>query len=78
MANGEKKEANVFEKLFGKVLTDTCESNFDCERPQVCCDFGFKKMCCFSGTPVGRSVPEYALVPVPVDVRDDEAFPPTF
>jgi hypothetical protein len=76
--NGDKKEANVFDKLFGKVLADTCESNFDCERPQVCCDFGFKKMCCFSGTPVGRSAPEYAMVPVPVGVRDDEMFPPKY
>ena len=59
---------NLWDKIFGTVLKDTCESNFDCERPEICCDFGFKKMCCASGTPVGSSVPQYAYVPVPVDV----------
>ena len=61
---------NFLDKLFG-ALQDTCESNFDCERPEICCDFGFKKMCCASGTPVidgvfGRSY-QPALVPVPVE-----------
>jgi hypothetical protein len=61
---------NFLNKLFG-ALQDTCETNFDCERPEICCDFGFKKMCCASGTPVidgiyGRSY-QPALVPVPVE-----------
>jgi Uncharacterized conserved protein (DUF2358) len=58
-----------FERLFGTVLEDTCESNLDCERPQICCDFGFKKMCCSSGALVGKQSYEgdYALVPVPVE-----------
>lgn len=43
------KKANFLENLFGDALKDTCESNWDCERPEVCCDFGFKKMCCSSG-----------------------------
>lgn len=63
----EKKEANIFEKMLGNVLEDTCESNFDCQRPQVCCDFGFKKMCCSSGMFVGHDGPrmgDRATVPV--------------
>mmetsp|Transcript_12316 Transcript_12316/g.17181 ORF Transcript_12316/g.17181 Transcript_12316/m.17181 type:complete len:473 (+) Transcript_12316:124-1542(+) len=43
------KKENFVQKLFGNALKDTCESNYDCERPQVCCDFGFTKKCCTSG-----------------------------
>jgi len=51
MAAKKKKEegGGFFKKIFGEALQDTCESNYDCERPEVCCDFGFKKMCCSSG-----------------------------
>jgi len=68
----EQKEnaGGFFGKLFGKVLENTCESNYDCERPEVCCDFGIKKMCCASGQyitdgPRSREG-ELALVPVPI------------
>lgn len=67
--SGKQKSKNFFEKMLGDVLDDTCDSNFDCERPEVCCDFGFKKMCCSSGTPVVNGFREYAMVPVPVDVN---------
>jgi hypothetical protein len=61
------KEPNFFERMLGNVLEDTCESNFDCERPELCCDFGFKKMCCMSGSFVGsdqKRFGERATVPV--------------
>ena len=45
----KEEEGGLFKKLFGKALENTCEDNYDCERPEVCCDFGFKKMCCTSG-----------------------------
>ena len=62
-------EGGFFKKLMGNVLEDTCESNYDCESPEVCCDFGFKKMCCSSGLRVLDGPPrsrygEYAEVPV--------------
>lgn len=63
------------ERLFGNVLRDTCETNWDCERPEVCCDFGFKKMCCSSGSLVANGVPQPALVPVPVEIADDPRNP---
>lgn len=70
-------KGSFFDKLFGDVLKDTCESNYDCERPEVCCDFGFKKMCCRSGTPVVNGPrPQLALVPVPVDVNMPDDYPP--
>lgn len=66
----EKKE-NFLSKLFGNVLEDTCESNYDCTRPQVCCDFGFTKKCCTSGMLVGndhglRQKDKYQRATVPV------------
>jgi hypothetical protein len=45
----KSKKPNFLESIFGNALKDTCESNWDCERPEICCDFGFKKMCCSSG-----------------------------
>jgi Uncharacterized conserved protein (DUF2358) len=60
----QQRRPGLFEKAMS-TLNDTCESNFDCERPQVCCDFIFQKRCCSSGAFVGREMPR--LVPVPAD-----------
>lgn len=65
-----KKKKNAFlSNLFGEVFEDTCESNFDCKRPQICCDFGFKKMCCSSGAMVGHSQ-ERQPVRIPIQKED--------
>lgn len=64
---------NFLDQLFGKMndaMTDTCESNWDCQRPMVCCDFGFVKRCCSSGNLVGNNGLEYATVPVPQGIED--------
>lgn len=70
MAAKKKKEdeGRFLKKMLGNVLEDTCDSNYDCERPQICCDFGFKKMCCTSGMrvvdgPRSRQG-QYAEIPV--------------
>lgn len=47
-----KKKSSWKDKILGGMLKDTCESNYDCVRPEVCCDLGFKKMCCSSGQKV--------------------------
>jgi hypothetical protein len=73
MAKQQKQEdSGFFNKLFGNVLQDTCETNFDCEYPKVCCDFGFKKMCCSSGMRILDGPPQsrmgqLAEIPVPAD-----------
>merc|ERR1712160_104981 len=61
-----KQKNKLFGNLFGGVLQDTCESNWDCERPEVCCDLGFKKMCCSSGMKIFDPQPQMRLVPVPL------------
>lgn len=62
----EKSQEPSFVKNFmNRVFQDTCESNFDCEQPEVCCDFGFKKMCCSSGKTTKELRWQYATVPVP-------------
>jgi hypothetical protein len=68
-AKKKKEEGGFFKKLMGDVLEDTCDSNYDCERPEVCCDFGFKKMCCSSGMRVLDGPPrsrygDWAKIPV--------------
>jgi hypothetical protein len=55
----------LLDKIFADVIPDKCESNEDCERPLVCCDFIFKKICCASGVPVGYGQMRPALIPVP-------------
>ncbi len=70
----KQSKGNVFGKLFGDIFEDTCESNFDCERPEVCCDLGFKKMCCSSGTRVFDPQPNLQQIPVRV-IADDHTFP---
>jgi hypothetical protein len=49
---------------FFNMFVDTCESNFDCNYPEVCCDLGFKKECCSSGQMARKMQLEYATVPV--------------
>jgi len=63
----KQRRKNIFSGMF----TDSCESNFDCDRPQVCCDLIFKKMCCASG--VGIYNPSIATqrVAIPIPVSDD-------
>mmetsp|Transcript_8764 Transcript_8764/g.10033 ORF Transcript_8764/g.10033 Transcript_8764/m.10033 type:complete len:551 (-) Transcript_8764:204-1856(-) len=69
----------IFQKLFGDALEDTCESNYDCQRPEVCCDMGFKKMCCSSGMRVFNAPHngEGVLVPVTISPTPDPTLPPT-
>lgn len=55
----------ILHHFMKSMFQDTCESNFDCERPEVCCDFHFKKMCCSSGDMAKDLQLEYATVPVP-------------
>lgn len=64
----KSRREGFLEKLLGDIVPEACESNFDCVRPEICCDFGFKKVCCSSGSMVGNQGWERALVPVPVDV----------
>ncbi len=63
-----KKEKSPLSKIFGNIFDDTCESNFDCQRPEVCCDLGFKKMCCSSGQKIvdGLRGVQPQMAPVPV------------
>ena len=79
-ANKEKEEkGGFFKKLMGGVLEDTCTSNYDCESPEVCCDFGFKKMCCSSGMRVLDGPPRSRygdLAEIPVIANPGPNYPP--
>jgi len=66
----KKKRGNFLRNMMGDIMTDTCEDNYDCERPMVCCDFVFKKVCCASGMKVSSMVPgqmQPVRVPIPID-----------
>ena len=73
----QQEEGGFLKKLFGKALENTCEENWDCERPEVCCDFGFKKMCCTSGMRVldGPQSRQGQLAEVPV-IANPNPYPP--
>ena len=82
MAEKKHKEENpgFLKKLFGDAMKDTCDSNFDCERPQVCCDFGFKKMCCSSGMLILEGPPrsrQGQLAEIPV-IANPGPYPPEY
>ena len=78
----EKEAASgpsLFDKVFGSVMKnlDTCESNFDCERPQVCCDYIFAKKCCTSGSPIlSDTSKQLQYARIPVYGGDNKPFPP--
>lgn len=72
-----KEKSTIFNNLFGNIFEDTCEDNYDCERPEICCDLGFKKMCCSSGARIFDAVPpggQLERIPIRV-VADDGQFP---
>lgn len=76
----KKNQGNLLSNFLGNVLQDKCETNFDCEWPEVCCDLGFKKMCCSSGMRIldrppqpTRRFGQYAEIPVP---QGNDDFPP--
>lgn len=52
-----RKKEGLLERMFGGALRNGCESNFDCERPEVCCDVGFKKICCSNGLGIVDGIP---------------------
>jgi len=71
-----QKKGGFFKNIFGDILENTCETNLDCERPEICCDFGAKKMCCSSGAFVGMNIlQERALQPALVRVPSTIPFP---
>jgi hypothetical protein len=77
-AKKKKEEGGFFKKIFGNALEDTCDSNYDCQRPEVCCDFGFKKMCCTSGMRVldGPQSRQGQLAEIPVIASPGPNYPP--
>lgn len=54
--NNEKNSKKYSEKYQSKI--QICETIFDCESPQNCCDYVFIKICCNDGI----------LIPIPVPV----------
>jgi hypothetical protein len=68
--NKKGKEDSFLSNIFGGVFKNGCESNFDCERPQVCCDVGFKRICCSNGLGIVDGIPveryERGLLRVPL------------
>jgi len=62
-----KSEASqgLLQSFMDGIFQDTCQSNFDCEQPEVCCDFHFRKVCCSSGSTNRDIQNELALIPVP-------------
>jgi len=72
----EESGGNIFQRMFGDAVKDTCESNYDCQRPEVCCDMGFKKMCCSNGMRVFNAPDPRVLVPVTITPNPDPTIPP--
>ena len=66
----QQQQDNIFATMAKSLLGEsTCESNYDCARPQVCCDLGFKKMCCSSGKGIFEPQAKMEMIPVPAVVR---------
>ena len=65
--------------MFGVSLPQQCETSYDCERPDVCCDLLFGSFCCSGGLMIPEVTREKALqrqaIPIPVEVDKDLPFP---
>lgn len=63
---------NRFQNFLANMLDDTCQSNDDCHRPEVCCDFLVKKSCCNTGVMNRQLQSELQLIPVPLGKMSPE------
>mmetsp|Transcript_41371 Transcript_41371/g.86844 ORF Transcript_41371/g.86844 Transcript_41371/m.86844 type:complete len:211 (-) Transcript_41371:244-876(-) len=61
----KSESSGLLQSFISGIFEDTCQSNFDCNRPEVCCDFRFKKVCCSSGDTRRNIENELATIPVP-------------
>jgi len=69
------KGSEFISKLFGNAIASTCESNDDCERPEVCCNLIVKKTCCRTGLGVFSGAPGQQMQPKRV-IADDGLYAP--
>lgn len=69
-----KGGGGFFSNLFSADLSgpQSCETNYDCEAPLVCCDLVVASVCCSSGMFVGPPPQmQRQLIPIPIPVDDD-------
>jgi len=66
------------QSLFGVSVPQQCETSYDCEQPEVCCDLLFGKVCCTGGLMIPQVELEPQLqrqaIPIPVE-KGDNRFP---
>jgi len=72
-----KKGGGFFSAMKG-TLPQQCETSYDCERPEVCCDLLFGSVCCSGGLMIPTTDPKVSLqrqaIPIPID-NDGPAAP---
>ena len=64
-----------------KTLPQPCETSYDCERPEVCCDLLFGTICCSGGMMIPTvDGPQMGLqpqaIPIPVEADNGPPMPP--
>ena len=56
---------------FKRAMPQACETSYDCERPDVCCDLLFGSVCCSGGilipTTDGKAQLQRQAIPIPVE-----------
>eukprot|EP00966_Prymnesium_polylepis_P054972 1270822-Prymnesium_polylepis.1 len=73
----DEPKKGPFGFTLGLSAPQACETNFDCERPMICCDLLFASVCCSGGMMVGMGSPDpqaqlqRQAIPIPVE-RDDD------
>mmetsp|Transcript_12743 Transcript_12743/g.19235 ORF Transcript_12743/g.19235 Transcript_12743/m.19235 type:complete len:424 (-) Transcript_12743:96-1367(-) len=66
LAREEERKKRKAGNFFTNALKDECVENWDCERPYVCCDLIFKKICCNNGVGIPSRIPNGKAAEIPV------------
>jgi len=74
---GARGKGGGLAEFLSSVSPQSCESNYDCERPLVCCDLVVASICCSSGMMIGapQSQLQQQAIPIPIPVEEN-ASPP--
>lgn len=82
LMGSQEQEGGGFFSAMKRTMPKQCETSYDCERPEVCCDLLFGTVCCSGGMmiptvdgPQMGLQRQGAMIPIPVEADRPNPLP---